>query len=35
MGLDRRHIETVIRELGEVATPLYFVDHRENRREIY
>ena len=35
MGLDRRHIQTVIRELGEVATPLYFVDHRENRREIY
>lgn len=35
MGVDRRHIETVIRELREIATPLYFVDHRENRREIY
>jgi acetoin utilization protein AcuB len=35
IGLQRRQTETIVAELGEVSTPLYFVDHRENRREIY
>jgi acetoin utilization protein AcuB len=35
IGLQRHQTETIVAELGEVAMPLYFVDHRENRREIY
>jgi acetoin utilization protein AcuB len=34
-GLDRSKLPALKEELGRVATLLYLVDHRENRREIF
>ncbi|MCU0605296.1 MAG: CBS and ACT domain-containing protein [Desulfobacterales bacterium] len=34
-GLDRSKLPALKEELAKVATLLYLVDHRENRREIY
>jgi acetoin utilization protein AcuB len=34
-GLDRSKLRGLKEELGRVATLLYLVDHRENRREIF
>ncbi len=34
-GLDRSKLAALKEELGRVATLLYLVDHRENRREIF
>jgi acetoin utilization protein AcuB len=35
VGIDRRKLEEVTRELRSMATLLYMVDHRENKRVIY
>jgi hypothetical protein len=34
-SIDRSKIQALKEDLGRVATVLYMVDHRENRREIY
>jgi acetoin utilization protein AcuB len=34
-GLDRSKLPALKEELAQVATLLYLVDHRENRREIF
>ena len=34
-GIDRRILPEVIRELGEKGALIYFVDHRDNKRQIF
>lgn len=34
-SIERRKLASITDELGAIAVPLYFVDHRENKRVIY